>query len=87
MLSITLFIFNVVFKIVFGLFSLLPSFGFELPEDLLSGIAGFMEGVAFFLPMRSLATLFEIKIILIQFRIAWAIFLRIKSFIPEISST
>lgn len=87
MLAIILFIFSVVFRVVLGLINALPSFSLTIPADLLTGAADFLNGVSFFLPMQSLIALFEIKIIVINFRLAWSILLRIKSFIPEISST
>ena len=87
MLSVTLFIFSVVFRVALSLLNALPGLSFTLPVDLLDDAAQFLNGVAFFLPMSSLIALFEIKITVINFRLAWSILLRIKSFIPEISST
>lgn len=87
MLTITLFIFNVCLRIIFGMFELLPSLDFLIPDDLLSSASDFLNGVAFFLPIGTLATIFEIKITIINVRIAWSLFLRIKSFIPSIAST
>lgn len=87
MLSVTLFIFSVVFRVALGLINALPGLSLSLPADLLDDAAEFLNGVAFFLPMSSLVALFEIKITVINFRLAWSILLRIKSFIPEISST
>lgn len=87
MLSVTLFIFSVVFRVALSLINALPGLSLSLPSDLLDDAADFLNGVAFFLPMSSLVALFEIKITVINFRLAWSILLRIKSFIPEISST
>lgn len=87
MLSVTLFIFSVVFRVALSLINSLPGLSLSLPADLLDDAAEFLNGVAFFLPMSSLVALFEIKITVINFRLAWSILLRIKSFIPEISST
>ena len=87
MLSVTLFIFSVVFRVALSLINALPGLSLSLPADLLDDSAEFLNGVAFFLPMSSLIALFEIKITVINFRLAWSILLRIKSFIPEISST
>lgn len=87
MLSVTLFIFSVVFRVALSLINALPGLSLSLPADLLDDASDFLNGVAFFLPMSSLIALFEIKITVINFRLAWSILLRIKSFIPEISST
>lgn len=87
MLSVTLFIFSVVFRVALGLLNALPGLSVTIPVDLLDDAAEFLNGVSFFLPMQSLIALFEIKLTVINFRLAWSILLRIKSFIPEISST
>lgn len=87
MLSVTLFIFSVVFRVALNLLNALPGLNFVIPSDLLEDAFDFVNGVAFFLPMSSLIALFEIKLTVINFRLAWSILLRIKSFIPEISST
>lgn len=87
MLSVTLFIFSVVFRVALGLINALPGLNVSIPLDFFNGVSEFTNGIAFFLPMQSLVALFEIKMTVISFRLAWSILLRIKSFIPEISST
>ena len=87
MLTVTLLIFSVVFRVALGLLSALPGFDVTIPLDFFDNVSDFLTGVSFFLPMQSLVALFEIKMTVVTFRLAWAILLRIKSFIPEISST
>ena len=87
MLTVTLLIFSVVFRVALGLLSSLPGFDVTIPLDFFDNVSDFLTGVSFFLPMQSLIALFEIKMTVVTFRLAWAILLRIKSFIPEISST
>lgn len=87
MLKILITIIGFCFKVVFTLLDALPGLDFTIPEGILDNMASFFNGVAFFLPMSSIALLFEIKMTVLSFRLAWSVFLRVKSFVPGISST
>lgn len=87
MLSILLFILGAVFTLSSGLIDLLPSFDFTFSLDFMTTASDFLNGVAFFLPVAPLLALFEIKLLIISFRMFWALCLRVKSFIPTISGT
>lgn len=85
MISILLAILKGLFTLVSNFIDALPSMDLTIPDNLFDGISGFFNGVAFFLPMGPIFLLFQIKLFVISFRIFWAIFMRIKSFIPGIS--
>lgn len=83
---------TLVFNILLGLIGLVPDFSVSVDfitnlSSILKVIAEMVQIVAFFLPLNALYGLLLVKISIYAFRIAWAIFLRIKSFIPTISST
>lgn len=85
MITIILAIFAGVFTLGITLLDALPSLDFTLPMSFMDNISGFFNGVAFFLPVGSLLALFEIKMLVISFRLFWALCMRVKSFIPTIS--
>ncbi|MBE6852739.1 MAG: hypothetical protein E7505_04610 [Ruminococcus sp.] len=85
MLSIILFIFKMVFTLAYNLLDALPTLDFTIPVNLFDNIVEFFNGVAFFIPMAPILVLFELKLLVIQFRIFWALCMRVKSFIPTIS--
>lgn len=77
--------FSFLLKVGYLLISNLPSLDFVMPDDIVSGAVSIFSGIAYFLPMTSIIALFNIKISVIVFRIAVAVFKFVKSFIPGIS--
>lgn len=82
MITILIFILGGCFSLAFLLVSSLPSFDITLPFTAFNVLQDLFNGIAFFLPMNTIATIFSIKLAVVGFRFAWAIILRIKSFIP-----
>lgn len=87
MLSVILFILGCIFSVGFTLLDSLPTLNFTIPTDLFNNISGFFNGVAFFLPIAPLLVLFQLKMLVVTFRIFWSLVMRVKSFIPTISCT
>lgn len=87
MLTVLLFILGSVFTIGFVLLDSLPTLNFTIPVDIFTNIGGFFNGVAFFLPVSALLVLFQLKMLVLTFRIFWSLVMRVKSFIPTISGT
>lgn len=82
MLSVLIVIIGGVFTLVFNLLDKIPSLDFTLPDNVFEGIGSFFNALAFFLPMHTIATIFELKLLIIGVRLAYAVILRVKSFIP-----
>lgn len=81
-----------IFNILLMLIGVVPDLTFTTDfvanfDSILSVLAEMVQIVAFFIPLNALYMLFLVKVAIDVFRIAWAIFLRIKSFIPTIAST
>ena len=87
MITILLAILSGVFMLGLSLLDALPSLDFTLPLSFMDNISSFFNGVAFFLPVGALLGLFQIKMMIISFRLFWALCMRVKSFIPTISGT
>lgn len=87
MISILLAILSGVFGLGLLILDSLPSLDFTIPLNFMDNIQGFFNGIAFFIPVGALFALFEIKMSIVAFRIFWALCMRVKSFIPAISST
>lgn len=87
MLTILLFILGGLFTFSSGFIDILPSLDFTFPADFMTTASDFLNGVAFFLPVGPLLALFEFKLLIISFRMFWALCMRVKSFIPTISGT
>lgn len=85
MVTILLAILSGIFSLGLLLISSLPSLDFTLPTGFMDNISSFFNGVAFFLPVSALFALFEIKMLVISFRLFWSFCMRVKSFIPTIS--
>lgn len=86
------FILTFIFNILIILIGQVPDLTFSADfvsnfDIILSVLIEMVQIVAFFIPLNALYMLFLIKISVDMFRIAWALFLRIKSFIPTIAST
>lgn len=87
MITIIMFVLTGVFTLVSNLLNGLPFLTFQIPFESFQNIQSLFNGIAFFLPIGTISLIFEIKLGLIGFRIIWSIILRVKSFIPTISST
>lgn len=87
MITILLAILSGILGLGLLLLNSLPTLDFTIPLNFLDNIQSFFNGVAFFLPVSALLSIFEIKMSIVAFRIFWALCMRVKSFIPAISST
>lgn len=64
----------------------LPDIDFAIPDDVFSGLQYIFNGIAYFLPIKSLLPIIFIDVSISVFHIVWSIILRIKSFIPTMGS-
>lgn len=87
MISIILAVLSGLFGVGLMILDAVPALDFTIPLEFFANIQGFFNGVAFFLPVGALFSLFQIKMAVVSFRIFWSLCLRVKSFIPTISST
>lgn len=87
MLSVLLFLISAILTVALNIINLLPELDFVLSTEFLDNASDFLNGVAFFLPVAPIVALFEIKLLIISFRMFWAVCMRVKSFIPTISGT
>ncbi|HAS79033.1 MAG TPA: hypothetical protein DCS38_04930 [Ruminococcus sp.] len=77
-------IFTTVFKIAYWFLDKLPGLDFTMPTDIVEGASFILSSVAFFLPINSIALLFSIKLLVVQFRQLVAFFKLIKDFVGMI---
>lgn len=77
--------FSFLLKIGYFLIDKLPSIYFVLPLEMVNQASVILSGVAYFIPFATLIPLFALKIYVINFRVAVAVFKFVKSFIPGIS--
>lgn len=84
MLTLILFIISSVFTLALNLLDSLPTLSFSIPFTVFDVFQDIFYSINFFLPMNTIILIFEIKLSLIAFRIAYSIILRIKSFIPTL---
>ena len=72
---------------LFGWFiSLLPTIDISIPDGVFNVLGNLLNGIGYFIPVRGLLPIFLFSISFHSFRFVWKIMLRIKSFIPTISS-
>lgn len=84
MLTLILFIISSVLTFVMNLLDSLPTLSISIPFTVFDVFQDIFYSINFFLPMNTIIAIFEIKLSLIAFRIAYSIILRIKSFIPTL---
>ena len=83
---ITDLIINLLLKIPLMLLELLPDIDVSLPENVFDGINTFFANVGYALPVLQLMPILIISNALMLFRVAWALVIRIKSFIPTMGA-
>ena len=60
----------------------LPDFSIEFPDSVFDGFVNILSGLAYILPIAGLLPIFAISIGMSVFKVAWALVIRTKSFIP-----
>lgn len=79
-------IINIFLAIPNLLIALLPTTNLSFPDSLTSICDTLFFGLGYILPIGGLMPIFVCSFILSNFRIVWAIILRIKSFIPTMGA-
>lgn len=74
-------------NILYALIDSLPSLTFSIPEGIFNGLNSVCWCIGYFVPILQLLPILGLSFAIDGFRLAWAIIMRIKSFIPTISST
>lgn len=77
--------FSFLLKVGYFLIDKLPAIDFVLPFEMVNQASVILSGVAYFIPFATLIPLFTLKLTVVGFRIAVAVFKFVKSFIPGIS--
>lgn len=68
------------------LLSLLPSVDITIPNGVFDWLISTCNTVAYILPIKALMPIFILMLSINAFKIAWALVLRVKSFIPMMGS-
>lgn len=68
------------------LLGLLPDISIEFPEGLVETFSEWLEMLSWAFPIVALMPIFLISFALSAFKIAWALIIRIKSFIPTMGA-
>lgn len=64
----------------------LPEVDFHIPDDIMNGVSVFLLNIAYFAPIKELLPILIISLSIKSFQIAWALIIRIKSFIPTMGA-
>lgn len=75
-------IINIFLSLPRNLLALLPDVNFELPEVAFQELFDIISSLTWALPVVALMPILVISFMLQGFKIAWALLIRIKSFIP-----
>lgn len=79
-------ILDLILKIPIAFLDALPNVNLEISENVFNGMETFFGSVAYALPVVQLLPILIISNALMLFRVAWAIVIRIKSFIPTMGA-
>jgi len=79
-------ILDLVLSVPIALLDALPEVNFEISENVFNGMETFFGSVAYALPVVQLLPILIISNALMLFRVAWALVIRIKSFIPTMGA-
>lgn len=79
-------ILDLILSIPLALLDTLPDINLEISDNVFSGMETFFANVAYALPVVQLLPILIISNALMLFRVAWAIVIRVKSFIPTMGA-
>lgn len=68
------------------LIMLIPTTDIRLPTDILSGASSILQGIGYVVPIGALSPIFVTDFVLTNFKIIWALIIRVKSFIPTMGA-
>lgn len=77
---------DVIMAVPLMLVSVLPSVDMSIPSGVFDWIYDIANAVGYLLPIKSLLTILSLSLSITGFQIAWALLLRIKSFIPTMGA-
>lgn len=64
----------------------LPEVNFSIPDHVMNGVSAFLLNIGYFVPIKELMPILIISLSVKTFQIAWALVIRIKSFIPTMGA-
>lgn len=64
----------------------LPEVDFKIPDNVMNGVSVFLLNLGYFVPFKELMPILVISLSVKIFQIAWALVIRIKSFIPTMGA-
>lgn len=79
-------ILDVLFYLPLLLFKALPAVDFSIPDNVYNGIETFCTNIGYVVPFNALLPILVTSFSLSAFQIAWALVIRIKSFIPTMGA-
>lgn len=79
-------ILDVLFYLPLLLFKALPAVDFSIPDNVYNGIETFCTNIGYVVPINALLPILVTSFALSTFQIAWALVIRIKSFIPTMGA-
>jgi hypothetical protein len=79
-------ILDLILSVPIALLEALPDINLEISANVFDGIETFFANVAYALPVVQLLPILIISNALMLFRVAWAIVIRVKSFIPTMGA-
>jgi len=79
-------ILDLILSVPLALLNALPDINIEISENVFNGMETFFGNVAYALPVVQLLPILIISNALMLFRVAWAIVIRVKSFIPTMGA-
>ncbi len=79
---ITDFIINLIMSLPLALLDSLPSVDVTIPENVFSSMTWLLSTINYLFPVKALLPILIISFSITTFKIAYAIVLRVKSFIP-----
>lgn len=77
---------SVLTAVPLALLCLLPDVNIAIPDSVFNWLINICNAVGYLLPVKDLIPILLIMVTLTGFRIAWAIVLRVKSFIPTMGA-
>lgn len=79
-------IINLILSPIDWLLGLLPSVNVHIPDGVLGAMGDVFGAIGYITPWKTVTTIFFISLALVAVRIAWAVIIRVKSFIPTMGA-
>lgn len=79
-------ILNILFYLPLLLAKAVPDMDFSIPDNVFNGFNTFLFNVGYIIPIKALIPILVSSFTISFFQIAWALVIRIKSFIPTMGA-